>query len=96
MTLDEFFRKLPRTGWKLTPDGAIRACKDGRCPLERVAGTRGVGTWRLAAGALNITNYQALHITGAADGCAYEQVHDYRRLRARLLRHCGLAKRGQK
>jgi hypothetical protein len=92
MTLDEFFRKLPRAGWKLTPGGAIRACKDGRCPLELVARVR-VGHHCQALTRLDLwPTRSSMSIVGAADGTN----PNARRLRARLLRHCGLAKLGRK
>jgi hypothetical protein len=89
MTLDEFFRKLPRIGWKLTPDGAIR-CKDGRCPLERTVDI-GKGRWLEAALRLGLMD-DADDIVASADN----NVYSVKPLRARLLRHCGLAKRGRK
>jgi hypothetical protein len=91
MTLDEFFRKLPRTGWKLTWTGAIR-CKDGRCPLELVARMR-VGQHCQALTRLDLwPTRSSMSIVGAADGTNPSA----RRLRARLLRHCGLAGKGRK
>jgi hypothetical protein len=90
MTIDEFFRKLPRTGWKLTPDGAIRACKDGRCPLERRAKVP-AGYWKEGAGKLGMGMMLRATIVWAADGTGFMPT-----VRARLLRHCGLAEKGRK
>jgi hypothetical protein len=91
MTLDEFFRKLPRTGWKLTPDGAIR-CKDGRCPLERRADVPHY-QWKRAGRILRLRRQDRNAVICAADDLFIRDDHPFR---ARLLRHCGLAKRGRK
>ena len=85
MTLDEFFRKLRETprNWEIGPAGAIR--QKMCCPLEIVAGTGPGSFWR-AGRKLGLPTALVDEIVEAADE---DENHDPK-LRARLLRACGL------
>lgn len=75
MTLDEFFEKLPRDGWRLF-DGReiVRANDNGCCP------------WLWVSRNHDDQYQEARAVWDAADK---KPGHD-KKLRARLLAHCGL------
>lgn len=88
MTLREFFKELPATGWTLLDSGCIRRTRgSASCPLTFVARKYGYHLWNRdfpAAQVLNLSDSVRKTIVAAADyPCA--------RYRQRLLRACGLA-----
>lgn len=82
MTLTEFLVKLAQSGgeWKVDHDGCIR-CR-GRCPLEHVAGARGVD---VAMSVLGLDSSDVLAIAGAADALNYRDLTYSPVLRRELL-----------
>lgn len=87
MTLNDFLKKLEKTPrrWKLRKHygvgGAIRSGR--RCPVEIVAGTQSASSG-VAASRLGLKTRTASRIFHAADNRGDPK------LRARLLRACGL------
>lgn len=95
MTLDEFFERLPRDGWGLWGCGIRRLSPDGleeQCPVTAAccSGVFSVGDYLLAAEPAGLPAGLAEEIAAAADrqlsACPPEQ----KRIRLRLLEHCGL------
>lgn len=92
MTLDEFFEKLPKTGWHFMDSAEfgklrIRLGAGCQCPLEAVAivDAGSVSICRLVEG-IGLSFEDGKRIVYAADNWIG---HDPA-LRARLLAHCGL------
>jgi hypothetical protein len=84
MTLDEFFEKLPRDGWAITPIGTIR--RGLECPIIAVADDDYTcDQWPSAADSIGLEFDDSHEIACASDGDECDPA-----LRARLLAHCGL------
>jgi hypothetical protein len=91
MTLDQFLKRLRKTprDWKFLGDGEIRRrwrSEHPQCPLTALVGL-GEDDWRAAAEKLGIDLDVAETITDAADN---DEGEASKRLRAKLLRACGL------
>lgn len=94
MTIEEFFEKLPRDGWKLDGHYIVRHRRIGGynvCPIASLARLRMTsGKWQEAAIEIGLSRGVAKDIITAAD---YGNAHlskKHQKLRARLLEHCGL------
>ncbi len=82
MELDEFFEKLPRNGWRLDECSAIRRIDDLTCcPMLSIAKHREFGPYQKTTVGLSWRP-----IWQAADNAPGHN----KRLRTRLLAHCGL------
>lgn len=93
MTLEEFFAKLPRDGWRITPVGHLRRGDHRQitscCPITAVhPASPSAGEWKLAAWELGLDIELAQDIVDAAD--KHKSIRYAPALRARLLAHCGL------
>lgn len=90
MTLDQFFEKLPRDGWRLDLDeGPAYIVREGAeltCPICYIAGRQGWSAVHEAADAIGLNYIDRVEIIRAADG----RKNCDPALRARLLEHCGL------
>lgn len=88
-SLKKFFELLPRGGWEITPDGAIRRKRGGCCPVVAVARRLGFPMRGLelsatkAAKLIGMPSSMEAEIAGAADW-------DFYPLRSRLISHCRL------
>ena len=95
MTLDEFFERLPKDGWWMSNEGAIRRGNNGQwdesvceCPVSSILG-KPTNQYMSVATSAGISRPMAANIATAADGdfWADEKMDE---LRARLVAHCGL------
>ena len=89
MTETEFFKLLPKNGWKIEKAGLRR---NGVCPVCAVANKvlhkkRFTLEYATAAEALNLPESSALLIAAAADDPRWMQG----RIASRLLKACGVA-----
>jgi len=90
MTLDEFFKWLPKTGWMLHNNKLRRNTLRPQCPVTSVARRQrhkvyDLLQWRYAAEDIGLSLKKAWAIVEAADNTTNGA------LRRRLLKHCGLA-----
>jgi hypothetical protein len=95
MTLDDFFARLPQTGWTLKLGRFIRNTKGDACPINCVAGVEGSGSFAYEGMMLGLSRDDVSAIVGAADVDYGYLVVELKPLRARLLAHCGLVEGGR-
>lgn len=95
LTLDQFFERLPRTGWTLKQNRFIRNTKGDACPINCVAGVEGSGSFAYEGMMLGLSREDVGAIVGAADVRDIYLDEELKPLRARLLAHCGLTEARQ-